>query len=197
MSFIVNTWTPEARTAAFSRSSRLRMPMSTVCCGQHLGREAADRASSAGSGAEQRRERHAVHVAARRRRRRVHVAVRVDPDQAERLVRAPREARPRAATEPAPRLWSPPSTSGMRAVVERRAATRRRAAGRRARSRATYFLRRIAGAFVSGIGAARSPLSTTVVAERREPFAECRRCGTPTVPCRRRGGCRRGRAERR
>ena len=54
--------------------------------GQHLRREAADPRQLGGLGAEQRRERHAVDVAAGRTRRRVHVAVRVDPDQADRLL---------------------------------------------------------------------------------------------------------------
>ena len=54
--------------------------------------------------AEQRRQRHAVHVSASRRRRRIHVAVRVHPDQAERAARVSRTQSALAATEPAARL---------------------------------------------------------------------------------------------
>ncbi len=61
-------------------------------CRQHLGREAADVGERSRRGAEQRRQRHAVHVARKRRLRRVHVAVGVDPDQAERTPVAAREA---------------------------------------------------------------------------------------------------------
>ena len=63
MSFIVNTCTPESRTAIFSRSSRLRMPMSTVCAGSTFGENAADLRELRRLGAEQRGERHAVDVA--------------------------------------------------------------------------------------------------------------------------------------
>ena len=98
MSFIVKTWTCESRTAAFSRSSRLRTPMSTVCAGSTLGDQPADARQLRRFRAEQRGERHAVHVAAGRGRRRVHVAVRVDPEQADRQVAssaAPIAPRPR------------------------------------------------------------------------------------------------------
>ena len=49
MSFIVKTWTPEARTISFSRASRLRMPMRTVCSGATFGEKPPMRESSAGS----------------------------------------------------------------------------------------------------------------------------------------------------
>ncbi len=60
-----------------------------------LRREAADARQFRGLGPEQRRQRHAVDVAAVRRGRRVDVAVRVDPDQSERFVFAPHELRGR------------------------------------------------------------------------------------------------------
>ena len=50
MSFIVKTCTRESRTISFSRSSRLRMPMSTVCSGSTFGEKPPMRDSSAGSG---------------------------------------------------------------------------------------------------------------------------------------------------
>ena len=50
MSFIVNTCTRESRTATFSRSSRFRTPMITVCAGWTLGGAPPMPASSAGSG---------------------------------------------------------------------------------------------------------------------------------------------------
>src|SRR5919202_1695947 len=37
MSFMVNTWTCESRTDTFSRSSRFRTPMITVCAGETVG----------------------------------------------------------------------------------------------------------------------------------------------------------------
>jgi hypothetical protein len=67
--------------------------MSTVRSGVTFGEKAADARELRGLGPEDRRERHALDVAARRRARRVHVAVRVDPDETERLVLAPQEIR--------------------------------------------------------------------------------------------------------
>ena len=61
--------------------------------GLHLRREPADSRQLRRLLAEQRRERHAVDVAAAARRRRVHVAVRVDPDQADPPVAAAHEIR--------------------------------------------------------------------------------------------------------
>ena len=58
--------------------------------GQHRWREAAYRRELGGLGAKQRRERHAVHVAAWSACRRVHVAVSVDPQKPERLARRSR-----------------------------------------------------------------------------------------------------------
>ena len=86
MSFMVKTWTPESRTATFSRSSRLRMPTSTVCAGTTFGEKLPILDSSDGLGPEKRGERHAVDVARQRRGGRVHVAVRVDPEEADREV---------------------------------------------------------------------------------------------------------------
>ena len=67
------------------------MPMRTVCSGATFGEKPPMRDELGGLGTEERRERHAVDVAAARARRRVHVAVRVDPDEAERLALAPHE----------------------------------------------------------------------------------------------------------
>ena len=50
MSFIVKTCTPEFRTRSFSRSSRLRTPISAVCCGSTVGEKPPIDESSAGSG---------------------------------------------------------------------------------------------------------------------------------------------------
>src|SRR6476646_5590515 len=50
MSFIVKTWTCESRTATFSRASRLRMPMRTVCAACTFGEKLPIFDSSAGSG---------------------------------------------------------------------------------------------------------------------------------------------------
>ena len=50
MSFIVNTCTPESRTATFSRASRFLMPTRTVCSGSTLGANVPIFDSSAGSG---------------------------------------------------------------------------------------------------------------------------------------------------
>ena len=120
MSFIVKTRTPESRTISFSRSSRLRMPMRTVFSGCTFGREPADARQLRRLLAEQRRERHAVHVAAAAARRRVHVAVRVDPDQRRSARRCGGRSRRWPRPSPAARLWSPPSTSGIAALLEHR-----------------------------------------------------------------------------
>ena len=164
---------------------------------EHLGRDAADPRELRRLLAEQRRERHAVDVAAQRRRRRVHVAVRVDPQQADRQV-----ARlPRPFARGADR-------SGAEAVIAAEH-ERHRALGERLERRLVQLradlgdvadvLLALVARFLrlSGIGAGRSPLSTTVWPERDELLGRARRCGTPTVPCPRRGDCRRGRAERR
>ena len=66
-----------------------------------------------------------------------------------------------AATEPAARLWSPPSTSGRASASSDLSAVSRSLIQTRAISR-TYFLRSSAGRLVSGVGAGRSPLSTTI-----------------------------------
>ena len=180
----------------FSSSSRLRMPMSTVWSARTFGRSLADARELGRLGAEQRRERHAVHVAARRRRRRVHVAVRVDPEQADLAAACARRNRPTR------RPIRPPASGRRRARSARRLprATGRpadRASGRRARSRGCIASSGRARPCVSGIGVARSPLSTTGTAHRRRAARQGRRSARPTAPCRRPGGRRRGRAARR
>ena len=112
MSFIVKTWTPRRRgSRSFSRSSRLRTPMSTVCVRRApSARSRRCATSSAGSGAEQRRERHAVDVAARA----------TSPACSCRRARPPRAGRSALAVAP-PR--SPPT----RRPTRRRASDRRRA----------------------------------------------------------------------
>ena len=196
MSFIVKTWTPRRRgRAAFSRSSRLRTPMSTVCSGSTLAR-------SRRRGQLRPAPRRAAPPAAcrgrcpRRRRRRVHVAVRVDPDQAE------RPARSRRAKPPSP----PP--------IRRRGCDRRRAraaarlqrarpsaVGRAPRRRVAmssmYRLSLVAGVPASRGSACRGRRRRRPYSRARSSARRCRRCGTPTAPCRRRAGRRRGRAERR
>ena len=84
MSFIVNTCTPDSRTATFSRSSRLRMPTSTVCAGSTFGDKPPMCASSAGSGPSSAASGMPCTLPLERGRGRVHVAVRVDPEQADR-----------------------------------------------------------------------------------------------------------------
>ena len=86
MSFIVKTCTPDARMRSFSRSSRFLIPTSTVCCGSTDGDDS-DRCELGGLLTEQRGERHAVYVPAGRRLRRVHVAVRIHPDEPQRICR--------------------------------------------------------------------------------------------------------------
>ena len=146
--------------------------MSTVCSGQHLRREAADRRELRRLRAEQRRERHAVDVAARRGRRRVHVAVRIDPDQAE---------RPAFACAP---LGARRHRAGARGCDRRRAraASRLRRATRSARLVETLAdLARCRGCTscarrrrrcVSGIGDGEVAFVDDRAAERRELFAE-------------------------
>ena len=90
MSFIVKTCTRDSRTRSFSLASRFRTPISTVCSGLTFGEKPPMHGQLRGLGPEQRRQRHPVHVAAGAAGRRVHVAVRVHPDEADRLVRPPR-----------------------------------------------------------------------------------------------------------
>ncbi len=88
--------------------------MSTVCAGSTFGEKPPMRDSSAGSGPSSAASGMPCTLPLERRRRRVHVAVRVDPDQADRqIARLLRPRRPRPPTDPAARLWSPPSTSGI------------------------------------------------------------------------------------
>ena len=164
---------------------------------QHLGRRAADARQLGRLGAEQRRERHAVDVAAQRCRGRVHVAVRVDPQQADRqLLRRPRP------TPPRPRPTRRPGCGRRRA----------RAAARRLASDASAALvQQLAHA--ARCRRCTSSARPTAPAFRESAPADrpCRRRGSrgrrgarrgrqseaPTAPCPRRGGCRRDRAARR
>ena len=72
-----------------------------------------------------------------------------------------------------------------------------RASDTRARSRGCTSSSDRAAARVSGIGAGRSPLSTTRTAHAPRAARRVRRSAPPTVPCRRRAGRRRDRAARR
>ena len=117
--------------------------MRTVCSGSTFGEKPPMRGQLRRFGTEQRRERHAVDVAAQRGAGRVHVAVRVHPDQADRLVLAPhvgggRRHRPgRQAVVAAEHDRDP-------AGVEDARATSCRAGRRPRRSRWMYFLARVA-----------------------------------------------------
>ena len=71
------------------------MPMSTVCSGCTFGEKPPIRDSSAGSGPSSDASGMPCTLPLRRARRRVHVAVRVDPDEAERLLLATHEIRRR------------------------------------------------------------------------------------------------------
>ena len=115
-------------------SSRLRTPMSTVLIGANLRRCWPMRRELRRFVAEQRRERHAVHVAARGRRGRVHVAVRVDPDEPDRLAAARDEVR-RGADRPGRKRVVAAEHEGKRAGGVRLVAPAGRVAGRPARFR--------------------------------------------------------------
>ena len=133
----------------------------------------------------------------RRRLRRVHVAVRVHPDQAERLRR---RARGPSRRSPPPIRRRGCDRRRARAAARPRRATaarRRTASGRpRAISR-MYFLRSSAGALRLRNRRRQVALVDDRAAERARSDRRGRRCGTPTAPCPRRGGRRRGRAARR
>ncbi len=90
--------------------------------GQHLRRETGDAGELRRFRAEERRERHAVHVAARRAGRRIHVAMRVDPQEADRQL--PFGARPVRRGRNRSRGETVIAAEGQRqrACVERRAA---------------------------------------------------------------------------
>ncbi len=151
--------------------------------------------SSARFGTEQRGQRHAVHVAARRARRRVHVAVRVDPQQPERLARV---ARVRGRCR---------HRSSAQAVVAAQHQRKRAFFDRRARGliQAVADLGDLLDELLSGIavlsrfrdGRRQVAAIDDEAAQFRDPFTAARRCGTRTAPCRRRGGCRPCRAARR
>ena len=161
MSFIVNTCTRESRTATFSRSSRLRTPMSTVCSGRIFGDQPPICASSLGS------DPRAPRAACRARCRSA-----TSPVCSCRRARRPTGGRwaARASASPTSRR-PPPSPRRGCGRHPARAASRLRTATR-ARSRKALvqtfaisraYLRRLSlGDCVSGIGAGRSPLSATV-----------------------------------
>jgi hypothetical protein len=111
MSFSVKTSTPEARTAAFSRSSRLRTPISTVCAASTLGEKPPMPASAAGAA-----PRSAASGMPWTLPDSVVSGVFMSPCASIQISPSGRPSRranaDEAATEPAPRLWSPPSTTG-------------------------------------------------------------------------------------
>ena len=122
MSFIVKTCTRDVATRLLLAIVEIADADAAPCArGRTFGEKPPIRDELGRLGPEQRGERHAVHVAARRSRRRVHVAVRVDPDQAERLAAPARARRPMRRHRP-----------GREASGRRRA----RAGGRRPRARA-------------------------------------------------------------
>ena len=149
------------------------MPMSTVCAGQHLRREAADARQLRRLRAEQRRERHAVDVAAAatspacscRRARRPRCRPSGVPRRGGRTRPSPRPTRRRGCDRRRARAASRPSSSTRerRLVEPSRRPWRCRGciscAGRRA-------------SWSPGIGATRSPSSTTVTPSAVEPLAE-------------------------
>ena len=113
MSFIVKTRTCESRTASFSRSSRFLMPTSTVCAGRTFGENVPIFESSEGSG---------PSSAARG------IPCTLPDSEVAGVFISPCASSQRrpigrflvlraqsatAATEPAARLWSPPSTIGI------------------------------------------------------------------------------------
>ena len=147
------------------------MPTSTVCCRQHR------RASIRSPPAPRARCRAAPRAASRARCRwssspacscrRAHPP-RSGPSGRDEVRRTHAAL---AATDPAARLWSPPSTSGSAPASSDFSA----ASWSRWQTLAIspmYFFRSSAGRCVSGIGAGRSPLSTTRAAERRDAVAE-------------------------
>ena len=154
-------------------------------------------ASSAGSCAEQRRERHAVHVAAGRRLGRVHVAVRVDPDQAERQRRGPAHPGGAGRHRSGGQAVIAAEHERQRAGVERLQRDCRRASGRPWRCRGCTSCACRPGASSRESAPAGLPLSTTVRPSAAMLIADAGDARTPTAPCRRRAARRRGRAARR
>ena len=162
MSFIVKTCTPRIAHDLLLALVEVADADEHGVLGQHLRREAADARQLRRLGAEQRRERHAVDVAAGR----------TSPACSCRRARRPRAGRSAASARGA-RSRPPPPPSRRRGCDRRRA----RAAAPPFSSDASdvlysfsqtlaisrmYFLRSDRRAScVSGIGAARSPLSTT------------------------------------
>ena len=194
MSFIVYMCTPELRTRSFSRSSRFRTPIERRILRQHGRRETADARQFRRLRTHQRRQRHSVHVATGGAGRCVHVAVRVNPEQPDGLLcrsnissrgrdRAGRQAVIAAEHEGE---WRPRRA--------RRAPSDRASRTRAAISLMNFFWGRRASSFRESVKAGRPCRRRRVRARRFS--RRCRRCGTPTAPCRPLGGCLPGRGGR-
>ena len=165
--------------------------------GQHLRREAADAATA----------RPAPGRAAPRAACRARCRWRTSPACSCRRARRPRSGRA-ACSSRAHEVGGRRHRSGgeaviaaeherHRALLERRRATSCTASRRRCAISRMYFLLRVADGL--GLGNRRDEIALVDdrVCRARPAARRARRCGTPTAPCRRRGGCRRGRAARR
>ena len=171
MSFIVKTRTPESRTISFSRSSRLRMPISTVCSGSTFGEKPPIRDSSDGSGPSSAASGMPCTLPLP-----VLAGVFMSPwasTQMSPMRHRARGARSRRSRRPSP----PPGCDRRRARAGCRLsrgprARSCRASRRPARSRGCTSCAGSPSALTSGIGATRSPSSTTVMPRAVEAFAE-------------------------
>ena len=172
MSFIVKTCTPRLADDLLLAIVEVADADEDGVLGQHLRREAADARQLGRLGAEQRRERHAVDVAAGR----------TSPACSCRRARRPRSGR--AASRRGGGSPRSPRPSPAREASDRR---RARAGSRPSRAPPSdvlyscsqtraisrmYFLLGSPSALVSGIGATRSPSSTTGMPSAGQPLAE-------------------------
>ena len=192
-SLIVNTRASSSASRSRSPGSSERTPTSATRCGSTAGSRYCVALELRPAEPERRRERHPVDVAARRRLGPVQVAVRVEPEHAAGAARAG-EAAERAERDRV-----------VAAEHERQVALRRPLArpASAIRSQVALISAQVAHALVAD-GASprrrrsrRCPSPRSARPSSRDALARAPRSGSPTGPCRRRAGRRRGRAPRR
>ena len=148
------------------------MPTSTVCCGSTAGRRRRSARARPARGPSSAASGMPCTLPDSLGRRAVHVAVRVDPDQPERLAALAPDIRGRRRHRAGAEAVIAAEHDRQRAFVERRQRRSETASGRRARSPSHSACADRRRPCVSGIGEAMSPLSTTRTPSAVELLAE-------------------------